>query len=95
MALYHIYVNPNDVLGPLQRQEGLRAGAARDVAGACRGSFASRDSDIFPQSFCADSSSPQISVIFVGHFTGGNYALRKSPQFNSPQNFHKHCADKC
>ena len=31
--------------------------------------------------FCADSSSPQISTILVGHVTGENDSLRKSPRF--------------
>ena len=53
------------------------------------GSFTSQDFDICPRSFCADSSSPQISAILVGNFTWANHSLR-----NSPPNFHNSCADK-
>ena len=35
------------------------------------GNFTSQDFDIFPRSFCADASSPQISATVVGHFTRG------------------------
>ena len=31
---------------------------------------------------CVDSSSPQISAIFVGHFAVENDSLRKSPRFS-------------
>ena len=49
------------------------------------GNFRSQDSDMFLFSFCADSSSPQISAILVGHFTGGgaNGGLRKCPRFSA------------
>ena len=46
-------------------------------------SFTSQDSDIFLHSFCADSSSPQISAILVGHLTQNTCILRKSPQFKT------------
>ena len=49
----------------------------------------SRDFDYFLRSFCADSSSLQISTIPVGHFTMENDSLRKSLQ-----NIQKCCADK-
>ena len=42
------------------------------------GNFTSQDFDIFLRSFCADSSSPQISAILVGHFTGESISLRKT-----------------
>ena len=50
-----------------------------------------RTFDIFRAVFFADSSSPQISTIFVGHFTGESYILRKSLQFSAklPQNMRR------
>ena len=45
------------------------------------GNFASQDSDIFPHSFCADSSSPLISAIRVGPSTLNEDSLRNSRQF--------------
>ena len=53
------------------------------------GNFMSQEFDICLRSFCADSSSPQISAILVGHFTVENNSLR-----NYPQNFCKNCAMK-
>ena len=43
----------------------------------------------FSARICSDSSSPQISTIFVGHCTMENGSLRKSPQ-----NFHNKCAEQ-
>ena len=40
------------------------------------------------RAFCADSSSPQISAILVGHFTRENDSLRKASQ-----NFHENRPD--
>ena len=42
-----------------------------------------QDSDTFLRTCCAASSSPQISAIFVGHFTLENWILCKSPQFSA------------
>ena len=43
------------------------------------GNLTSQDFDILLRSFCADSSPPKISAIFVGHFTWGkNNSLRVS-----------------
>ena len=53
------------------------------------GNFTSQDFDTFLHSCCADSSSPQISAILVGHFTVEHDSLR-----DSPQNVRKNCADK-
>ena len=40
--------------------------------------------DMFPHSFCADSSSPQIcSTSFVCNFTRETISLHKSPQFSA------------
>ena len=44
------------------------------------GNFTSLDFEMFLRCFCADSSSPQISAILVGHFAMENASLRKSPQ---------------
>ena len=54
------------------------------------GHFMSQDFGIPLRSFGADSSSPQISAILVGHFTEENGSLRKSLQ-----DFRKSRADKC
>ena len=56
------------------------------------GNFTSQDFEMFPRSFCADPSSPQISAILVGHSTGENDSLRESPGF--PQNFHNNSAEQ-
>ena len=59
--------------------------------GQALGNFTSQDSDISLRTFCADSSSPQISAIHIGHFTRTNCVLRKSPQFSAklPQQFRR------
>ena len=44
----------------------------------CLGNFTIQDFDIILHSFCADSSSPRIFAILVGHFTGENGSLRKT-----------------
>ena len=44
--------------------------------------------------FCADSSSPRISAILVGHFSGENDSLHKSPLFSAKPS-ELFCADKC
>ena len=45
--------------------------------------FTSLDFDTFLRSFCADSSSPQISAILLDNFTRANYSLRKSLRFSA------------
>ena len=42
------------------------------------GNFVSLDSGMFLRTLCADSSSPQISAILLGHLTETKHILRKS-----------------
>ena len=47
------------------------------------GNFASQDFVSCMRSFRADSSSPQISAILLGHLTRENVSLRKSRRFSA------------
>ena len=57
------------------------------------GSFTSQDFEFLLHSFCADSSSPQISAIPFGHLQG-KVAVFTNLR-DSPQNFRTNCAGKC
>ena len=75
---------------PPRSQKGSAAG--QTATGYLLESLTSQDSDILPRSFCAGSSSPQISAILFGHFTGETSVsanLHKSPQFSAtlPQTY--------
>ena len=67
---------PRLELAPRRPRATGRARTRALARGQERGNFTRQDSEILQRGFCGDSSSPQISAILVGHFTGENGSLR-------------------
>ena len=58
----------------LPRQDARLSQHLHDIRRCVLGNFTSQAFDISLRCFCAYSSSPQISAILFGHFTGENYS---------------------